>query len=157
MQSESWKMNMEPLKVLIVEDEALLAMELEGLVEDAGHQVVGWATSSAQARNLIDAVEADLAFIDVHLTDGPTGIDVARYAAEQKRSMVVFLTANPKRLPDGFVGAVGVIAKPYTMNGLNAALRYLQEGVRRPPPLSTRPAGFTLSPDYETAWAPPTK
>jgi len=41
----------EPLKVLIVEDEALLAMELESLVEEAGHSVVGWATSSAGGRS----------------------------------------------------------------------------------------------------------
>ena len=42
----------EPLKVLIVEDEALLAMELESLVEEAGHSVVGWATSSADSQRI---------------------------------------------------------------------------------------------------------
>jgi len=144
----------EPLKIIIVEDEALLAMELESLVEDAGHQVVGWATSSTEARRLVDTLEADLAFVDVHLTDGPTGIGVAQYISEQKRSMVVFMTANPKRIPDNFAGAVGVIAKPYTVNGVMAALRYLQEGVRRPPPVSIRPAGFSLSPHYKDAWRP---
>lgn len=153
MTSEQNK-TIEPLKVLIVEDEALLAMELESLVEDAGHTVVGWAMSSEEARRLIDTSGADVAFVDVHLTDGPTGVEVAQYAAEKKQSMVVFMTANPKRIPDNFAGAVGVIAKPYTMNGLLAALRYLQEGVRRPPPVSTRPVGFTLSPEYEVAWGP---
>lgn len=145
--------NMEPLKVLIVEDEALLAMELEELVHEAGHAVVGWACSSKEARSMIDTVEADIAFVDVNLTDGPTGVDVARYIAENKRSMVVFMTANPKRVPENFAGAVGVIAKPYTMNGLLAALRYLQEGVRRPPPNADIPVGFTLSPDYRQSWA----
>ena len=144
----------EPLKVLIVEDEALLAMELESLVEEAGHSVVGWATSSAEARTMVDAVEADIAFVDIHLSDGPSGVDVAEYISEKKSSMVVFMTANPKRIPDHFAGAIGVIAKPYTMNGLTSALRYLQEGVRRPPPVSTRPAGFTLSPAYAAVWAP---
>lgn len=146
----------EPLKVLIVEDEALLAMELESLVEDAGHSVAGWATSSTEARAMVDALDADIAFVDVHLTDGPTGIDVAQYIAEKKCSMVVFMTANPKRIPENFCGAIGVIAKPYTMNGLMAALRYLQEGVRRPPPVSALPVGFTLSPDYASNWAPAT-
>jgi len=147
-------MTVRPLSVLIVEDEALLAMELESLVEDAGHQVVGWATSSTQARKLIDDIDADIAFVDVHLTDGPTGVQVAQYAAEQKRSMVVFMTANPKRIPENFAGAIGVIAKPYTMNGLLSALRYLEEGVHRPPPVSDRPVGFTLSPDFAAAWMP---
>jgi hypothetical protein len=40
------------------------------------------------------------------------------------------------------------------MNGLTSALRYLQEGVRRPPPVSALPAGFTLSPAFEVDWAP---
>ena len=146
--------SMDPLRVLIVEDEALLAMELEGLVEDAGHRVVGWATSSAKARELVDTVEADLAFVDMHLVDGATGTAVAAYIREKKASMVVFLTANPRRIPDDFVGAVGVIAKPYTMNGLMAALRYLHEGVRTPPPVSQEPVGFTLSPTYRERWFP---
>ncbi|TPL94456.1 response regulator [Mesorhizobium sp. B2-3-10] len=144
----------EPLKVLIVEDEALLAMELESLVEDAGHSVVGWATSLAEAKDMVDTTQADIALVDIHLTDGPTGIDVAEYIGDRKNSMVIFMTANPKRIPDHFAGAIGVIAKPYTMNGLTSALRYLQEGVRRPPPKSERPAGFTLSPAFKTIWAP---
>ena len=147
----------EPLKILIVEDEALLAMELESLVEDSGHRVAGWATTSAEARKLVDETEADVAFIDVHLADGPTGVDVAEYIGQVKASMVVFMTANPKRIPENFAGAIGVIAKPYTMNGLTAALRYLQEGVRHPPPVSSLPVGFVLSPDYQAAWAPPSR
>jgi DNA-binding response OmpR family regulator len=143
----------EPLKVLIVEDEALLAMELESLVEEAGHSVVGWATSSSEARSMVESTDADIAFVDIHLTDGPTGVEVAEYIGRKRSSMVVFMTANPKRIPDHFAGAIGVIAKPYTMNGLTSALRYLQEGVRRPPPVSVRPAGFTLSPAFESVWA----
>ena len=52
-----------PLRVLIVEDEALLAMELEALVEEAGHEVVGWAVSSREALALLDTTAADLAFV----------------------------------------------------------------------------------------------
>jgi len=40
------------------------------------------------------------------------------------------------------------------MNGLMSALRYLAEGVRRPPPISALPAGFTLSPKFAAVWAP---
>lgn len=143
---------LQPLRVLIVEDEALLAMELESIVEDAGHSVVGWATSSGEARKLVDETKADVAFVDMHLTDGPTGLDVAAYIRDRKTAMVVFLTANPKRIGDDFAGAVGVIGKPYTVNGLMAALQYIQEGVHKPPPQSDRPAGFTLSPDYAAQW-----
>ena len=144
----------EPLKVLIVEDEALLAMELESLIEEAGHSVVGWAVSSDEAKAMVGTSKADIAFVDIHLSDGPTGLDVAEHIRRSGQPMVVFMTANPKRIPENFVGAVGVIAKPYTMNGVMSALRYLQEGVRRPPPVSALPAGFTLSPDFASVWAP---
>lgn len=142
----------EALKILIVEDEALLAMELEALIEDAGHEVVGWATSLAEARTVIEQAKADLAFVDIHLADGPTGIDVAKYIEDRDHPIVVFMTANPSRIPESFVGAVGVISKPYTMNGVTQALRYLQEGVREPPPVSALPVGFTLSPAFATRW-----
>lgn len=144
----------QPLNVLIIEDEALLAMELESLIEEAGHQVVGWAMSSGEAKAMVDTEQADIAFVDIHLSDGPTGVDVAEYIRQSGRPMVVFMTANPKRIPENFVGAVGVISKPYTMNRLMSALRYLHEGVRRPPPASALPAGFTLSPDFAAVWAP---
>ena len=144
----------EQLKVLIVEDEALLAMELESLIEDAGHSVVGWAMSSDEAKAMADSCKADIAFVDIHLSDGPTGLDVAEHTRQSGQPMVVFMTANPKRIPENFVGAIGVISKPYTMNGLMSALRYLQEGVRRPPPVSALPAGFTLAPDFAAVWAP---
>ncbi len=142
-----------PLKVIIVEDEALLAMELESLVEEAGHQVVGWATSSAEASKLIGEVEPDLAFVDVHLADGPTGVGVAAYFREVRPTIVVFLTANPKRIPDDFAGACGVISKPYTASGLAGCLRYLEEGIRRPPPKAARPRGFDLSPSFSATWS----
>ncbi|MCV0397450.1 MAG: response regulator [Rhizobiaceae bacterium] len=147
----------EPLKVIIVEDEALLAMELEAVVEEAGHRVVGWATNAREARELADTTPADVALVDIHLTDGPTGVSVAEYMKERDAALVVFLTANPKRLPDKLAGAAGVIAKPYTVNGINDALKFLEEGVRRPPPVSGLPVGFTLAPDFAAAWAAPAR
>lgn len=143
---------MEPLKILIVEDEALLAMELEDIVHDAGHTVVGSAVSFREATDVLSSEEPDIALVDINLSDGPTGIDVARYIGEHCRSTVVFLTANPKRIPGDFAGALGVIAKPYTVHGLMAALQYLEEGVRRPPPAARCPIGFSLSPAYSTMW-----
>jgi DNA-binding response OmpR family regulator len=142
----------DPLKVIVVEDEALLALELENLIEDAGHEVVGWATTLEELRQLMREKDADVAFVDLQLADGPTGIDVARHIRKADRSVVVFMTANPRWLPDDLAGAVGVIAKPYTMNGVREALRFLHEGIRRPPPAAACPTGFTLSPGYAEVW-----
>ncbi|MDF1598340.1 response regulator [Mesorhizobium sp. YIM 152430] len=146
---------MEPLKIIIVEDEALLALELEGLIEDSGNVVVGWATNLAEAMILVDENEADIAFVDLNLSDGPTGIKIAEYIRDSGRSLAVFMTANPRSLPENYAGAIGVISKPYTMSGLIAALTYLKEGVREPPPASSLPVGFFLSPQYATQWATP--
>lgn len=143
-----------PLKVLIVEDEAVLAMDLEFLLEEAGHEVVGWATCLKEADELINKSEADFALVDIHLTDGTTGVTVAdRILRAKDDAAVVFMTANPKLIPHDFVGAIGVISKPYTAKGLLAALRFLQQGIVAPPPKLQLPTGLTLAPAYSNRWA----
>ena len=141
-----------PLKILIVEDEALLAMELESLVEEAGHTVVGWAVSSKAAKDLALRTDADLVFLDWQLADGPTGPDVARFIHKHRAAMVVFVTANAVSPPEDLVGAAGVITKPFTGHGVTAALSYLEEGVREPPPRSRMPISLQLAPRLKLQW-----
>ncbi|MGO4386652.1 response regulator [Microvirga sp. 2YAF29] len=115
------------MRILIVEDEFLIALELESLLQDIGHDVVGIAASSAEAIDLARQSSPDLAFVDVHLSDGLTGIDAAR-ALSEKEVTVLFMTANAKRIPEDFAGARGVIAKPYTERGVKEALAYVTAG-----------------------------
>ncbi|WP_114946013.1 response regulator [Microvirga calopogonii] len=122
-----------PLRILIVEDEILIALELESLLQDLGHEVVGMAASSAEALSLGQTLRPDLAFVDVHLADGPTGVDVARSLSVNHRVTVLFMTANAKRIPEDFAGAWGVIAKPYTERGVREALNYVMAGQLREP------------------------
>lgn len=117
------------MNILIVEDEALLALELESELENAGHTIVGQAMSSPEAKTLIDREHPEFAFVDIHLLDGPSGIDVGRYLAGKGISYV-FVTGNLKRIPEDFAGAMGAIEKPYTMNGLENALAYIETFVR---------------------------
>lgn len=114
-----------PLRILIVEDEILIALELESLLQDLGHEIVGIAASSGDALALGQDLTPDLAFVDIHLADGPTGVDVARYLADEHQVTVLFMTANAKRIPEDFAGAWGVIAKPYTERGVREALAYV--------------------------------
>ena len=114
----------DPLRILIVEDEILIALELESLLQDDGHEVVGMAASFDDALALGQSRRPDLAFVDIHLTDGPTGVDVARRLSAQGVA-VVFMTANAKRIPDDCAGAKGVIGKPYTERGVRQALAYV--------------------------------
>lgn len=144
-----------PLRVLIVEDEALLAMQLEAFLMDAGHEVVGWATASAEALEMFQRTKPDLVFVDMHLADGPTGTTVAREIRRNDSSVVVFITANASMLPDDLEGAIGVIGKPYSLQGIEAALRYLHEGIRTPPPGCELPPSLTLGPEYKARWGSP--
>ena len=75
------------LRVLIVEDEALVAAELEWLVIDAGHEAVGTAVAGDDACDLAEALRPDLALVDVNLVDGPTGVPAARRMAASLRSL----------------------------------------------------------------------
>jgi DNA-binding response OmpR family regulator len=117
-----------PLRILVVEDEILIALELESLLQDAGHDVVGIATSFGDAAVMGRNLSPDLAFVDIHLADGPTGVDVCRHLKGELGVTVLFMTANAKRIPEDFAGACGVIAKPYTERGVQEALAYVMAG-----------------------------
>jgi CheY-like chemotaxis protein len=113
------------LRILVVEDEILIALELQSLLQDFGHEVVGAATSSTGALALAQELRPDLAFVDIHLADGPTGIDVARRLSGELGVTVLFMTANAKRIPEDCAGAKGVISKPYTERGVRQAIAYV--------------------------------
>jgi two-component system, response regulator PdtaR len=121
------------LRILIVEDEILIALELESLLQDLGHDVVGIAASSEDAISLGEDLKPEIAFVDIHLADGPTGVDVARELASEHQVTVLFMTANAKRIPEDFAGARGVIAKPYTERGVREALAYVMAEQSREP------------------------
>lgn len=72
-----------PLRIFVVEDEVLLTMQLELYLRTAGHVVADTAASSGEAIARAAKVEADVALIDIHLADGPTGPEVGRFIAER--------------------------------------------------------------------------
>ena len=136
------------MKIMIVEDEALLALELDLEVESAGHVVVGTAASLKAAFDIIETSVPEFAFVDVHLSDGPSGIDIGRRLADRKIPFV-FVTGNVRRIPDDFVGALGAIEKPYTMNGLQNALTYIAATVAGLE--AAAPSGLILSERVSTS------
>jgi CheY-like chemotaxis protein len=142
----------DPLNILIVEDEMLVAVELGFIVRDAGCREVGHAMSSGEAVTLARTLRPDLALVDVHLSDGPTGVEVARRIAEDCGGVALFMTANVKRLPADFAGACGVIGKPYSEAGVRAALAYLRVCLQAGYAPGLPPVGLTLSPQYAERW-----
>lgn len=142
------------LKFLIVEDEALLAMDIEAIVEDCGHRVIAEAACLAEVEVLESIVAPDVALVDVQLANGSSGLDVcALIQSRWRNTVIVFLTANSSKLPLDLAGAYGVIAKPFSRNGLVSALQYIHEGVTTPPPKASRPESFRAAPAIHTRWA----
>lgn len=122
-------------KVLVVEDEIFVAIEIESVLHELGHRPVGIAADSRRALEL--AKEAELAFVDLNLVDGPTGIDVGKKLADGGVT-VLYMTANPAQLGDGVPGTIGVLPKPVNERELRSAVEFAvavrnrQEGVMPP-------------------------
>lgn len=111
-------------RILIIEDEALVAMELRFVLEDLGHEVVGTVADARTARTLVQEAEVDLALVDIHLSDGPTGIDLGRELGQELGVTVLFMTANPGMVRNGVAGTIGVLSKPTDERAVQTAVDY---------------------------------
>lgn len=111
-------------RILIIEDEALVAMELRFVLEDLGHEVVATAADARSARSAASENDVDLALVDIHLSDGPTGIDLGRELGQEMGVTVLFMTANPGMLREGVAGTIGVLSKPTDERAVQTAVDY---------------------------------
>ncbi len=82
-------------KILIIEDEPLIAMDLESIVEDLGHHVVGVARARRQAVALAAERQPELILADIQLADGSSGIDAVNEILSTTSKPVVFITGHP--------------------------------------------------------------
>jgi len=140
------------MKVLITEDEPILADELETIVRDLGHQVVGVAGSSSRALKLAEMAICDLALVDVHLSDGVTGPAVARHLSEEGRATVIFTTTNPERIPEDFSPACGLLVKPLTEHALKSAISFVADCMKMGEAARPKPRSLHLAPAYAARW-----
>ncbi|GLS88781.1 response regulator [Cypionkella aquatica] len=125
-------------RILIVEDEIIVAMDLEATLEDFGFETVGIAADTSSALQL-GAANPDVALVDVNLRDGPTGPEIGARLARDFGVNVVFITANPRMLGDGVPGAIGVLPKPTDPHTIRQTVEYVlslkrMEGQVMPPP-----------------------
>ena len=111
-------------KILIVEDEFLIAMEMEEIVRDLGHVCVGVADHLEGALAIANN-EIDVALVDVNLADGATGPLIGEKFANEYAIDVVFITANPHQLGDGVKGTLGAVEKPIDLAVLSEVLDYV--------------------------------
>ncbi|MDT9000012.1 EAL domain-containing protein [Paucibacter sp. APW11] len=114
------------LRVQIVEDERIVALDLRSGLEQMGYEVVGIAANESAALELADRTAPDLVLMDIHLDRGSDGIAAARQLRERYAVPVVFLTAysEPETLSRAAESApYGYLLKPFELRELNATVR----------------------------------
>lgn len=127
-------------RLLLVEDEPLVAFDTEHFLRDAEFEVVATVDRVADALAIVaDDTELDLVLVDISLADG-SGVDVAR-AAHAAGIAVLFVTGQ---CPEGGREvAAGCLAKPYAQRDLLAAIAAIEAVLDGRPP-KRLPGGFSL-------------
>jgi DNA-directed RNA polymerase specialized sigma24 family protein len=109
--------------VLIIEDEALIAMDLERLVVDLGHRVIGVAGTHGKAVSIAKAHAPGLILADIHLADNSSGLDAVNELLRSFEVPVVFITAYPERFLTGERPEPAfLIAKPFQPSAVSAVI-----------------------------------
>ena len=130
-------------------------MELELVLGEAGCDIVGCAMDQTSAFAVAERERPDLALIDVNLLDGMTGPRIAQKLVSEYGTAVVFLTANPEQIPDGFAGALGAVSKPFDENTIRAvvdfARQFIQHRTVGDPPRRFRLAPWLTTPPDDIA------
>jgi len=105
-----------PLRILIVEDDALTAAAFAAALNDAGHEVVAITDNGSAALGKAERTSADLALIDITLRDGRTGLAAARALHEDHVETVLVSGDINLRAKAESVQALGCMAKPADAN-----------------------------------------
>jgi len=109
--------------VLIIEDEPMIAMDLETIVRDLGHEVAGIAVTADEAVAMAKLTKPGLILADIQLADNSSGIDAVRDILNEIAVPVIFITAFPERLLTGErPEPTFLITKPFQRPTVKAAI-----------------------------------
>ncbi len=134
-------------RILIVEDEPLIAFDTEHSLVESGYIVVATVDSVEGAVAVIAKEKLDLLLVDLGLTDGGSGVEVAA-AARREGMHVLFVTG---RCPKGAESlGIGCLEKPFTQKDLRAAIEAIEELLSRGS-VKKVPHGLTLYTDNASA------
>ncbi len=122
--------------VLIIEDEALIALDLEALVENLGHKVIGVARTRTEAMMIARTKSPGLILADIQLADGSSGLDAVDDLLNTFEVPVIFITAYPERFLTGERPEPAfLVSKPYQPTTVSAlvsqALFFERNAVQR--------------------------
>lgn len=88
-------------EIMIIEDEPLIAMDIEDMVKSLGHRVTGIARTRTEAVALFEKTRPKMVLADIQLADGSSGIDAVNDILHSSAIPVIFITAFPERLLTG--------------------------------------------------------
>ncbi|HWM45539.1 MAG TPA: response regulator [Xanthobacteraceae bacterium] len=109
--------------ILIIEDEALIAADLEALVKSLGHKVIGTAHTRSEAVTIAKVKQPGLILADIQLADGSSGLDAVNDLLRTFEVPVIFITAYPERFLTGERPEPSfLIAKPYQPASVSAII-----------------------------------
>ena len=109
--------------VMIIEDEAIIALHLKSIVEDLGHQIAGIARTRSEAVALSARANPELVLADISLADGSSGIEAVKDILATASVPVIFITAFPERLLTGErPEPTYLITKPFSPETVTATI-----------------------------------
>ncbi len=109
--------------VLIIEDEPVIAADIEALVRELGHEVLDIAATRGEAVEAVARKTPGLVLADIQLADGSSGIDAVRDILKRQDTPVIFITAFPERLLTGErPEPTFLITKPFQPETVKAAI-----------------------------------
>jgi DNA-directed RNA polymerase specialized sigma24 family protein len=110
-------------RVMIIEDEMIIALDLENLVTELGHRVTGIATTRDEAVRMAREEVPELVLADIQLADGSSGVDAAREILDNANIPVIFITAFPECLLTGErPEPTYLVQKPFSRDTLRATI-----------------------------------
>jgi DNA-directed RNA polymerase specialized sigma24 family protein/CheY-like chemotaxis protein len=109
--------------VLIIEDEPIIALDIEAMVLELGHKVTGIARTHTEAVALMRQTKPGLVLADIQLADGSSGLDAVNEILQSVNVPVIFITAYPDRLLTGEKPEPAfLITKPFQPDAVKAAI-----------------------------------
>ncbi len=109
--------------VLIIEDEPIIALHLETMVSELGHEIIGTARTHKEAMALVHARRPGLVLADIQLADGSSGLEAVNEILTEFQVPVIFVTAYPERLLTGEKPEPAfLITKPFQQEAVKAAI-----------------------------------
>lgn len=115
-------------EILIVEDEFLVAHELETSIQEGGWRVAGAAHTCAHALQLLSSTDCDVVLLDISLANGELSTPVAELLVQRRTPFIVISGYDQSQFPEPFLGAP-VLPKPFTPDAVKTLIRTIIAGL----------------------------